>query len=157
MTDYNFIDEQPEQSPELPLPHRLLIDAGKKLGVKSIATGSHSQILQGMAEEHAAYQAYLGKQGHQRWDERSEVLRKLMPECSEFKEVCAQSWDWNSMEEAAPEMYNSWRQSPGHWSAVNGRCDFWAYAMSFNGNQNLWYATGLFAILRSTNHKTGNK
>lgn len=147
MTDYNFIDG-PADQPELALPHRLLIEAGKKLGVKSIETGQFSDTLQVFAADHALYQAQVGKQGHQLWDSRVKAIASQMPECSEFKEVCAQSWDWNTMEEAAPEMFNSWRQSPGHWSAVNGRCSFYGYAMALNQKQNVWYATGLFATLR---------
>lgn len=147
MTDYNFIDP-PAPEPNPLDPNRLLIDAGRAIGVRSILSGTQHDILQVLASTHAGYQAQVGKQGHQGWDSRYKTLAYAMPECSEFKEVCAQSWDWNTMQEAAPEMFNSWRQSPGHWSAVNGRCSFWAYAMSLNEKQNIWYACGIFANLR---------
>lgn len=144
MTDYNFVDPP---TPDPTDPNHLLIAAGRAIGVRSLL-GTQHEILQAMASDHARYQASVGKQGHQGWSRRYKQLADLMPECSEFKEVCAESWDWNTMEEAAPEMYKSWRQSPGHWSAVNGACDFYGYAMALNEKQNVWYACGIFANLR---------
>jgi hypothetical protein len=49
------------------------------------------------------------------------------------------------MNDAAREMYRSWRLSSGHWSAVNGRCDYYGYAMR-RGANGTWYACGIFGI-----------
>ena len=38
-------------------------------------------------------------------------------------------WPGQNVNDAAYEMYNSWRKSPGHWSAVNGPCRYYGYAM----------------------------
>jgi uncharacterized protein YkwD len=125
----------------------LLVTAGRRRGVLTLATGKQNMILQSAAQAHARYQAEHRKQGHQHWNTRVTWLRRKMPDCSEHREVCAESWPENIISEAAAEMYKSWRQSPGHWSAVNGRCDFWGYAMAF-GSNGVWYACGIFADLR---------
>jgi hypothetical protein len=139
-TDYDFLP------PTEPTDADMVIAAGRRINVLSLATGKQHPILQAAAEAHARYQAERCEQGHQHWDDRVKELYRLMPECHEFAEVCAESWPENNREEAAGEMYNSWRQSPGHWSAVNGRCDFWGYAMAI-GSNGVWYATGQFGHL----------
>lgn len=126
----------------------LLVNAGRRRGVLSLTTGKQNMILQKAAQAQARYQAKHQTQGHQNWStSRFEQLRKQLPECKPPCEVCAESWPWNNMHEAADEMYRSWKQSPGHWAAVNGRCDYWGYAMVL-GSNGIWYATGIFASLR---------
>lgn len=152
--DYNFLPPRNEpQKPTTPgtvlaVENQLLVAAGLKISVKSLKTGKIHSVLQKAAQFHADYQARRGVQGHQNWNSRVKDLYKDVPECGEFKECCAESWDWNTREQAAPEMFNSWRQSPGHWSAINGRCDFWGYAMALNKKQNIWYACAIFGLLR---------
>jgi uncharacterized protein YkwD len=121
-----------------------LVAEGRRLGVKSLATGQQNMTLQATAQTHARYQARHKTQGHQHWDDRVRHLRRQMPACSEFREVCNESWPGQSISQAAAEMYRSWKLSPGHWSAVDGRCDFWGYAM-VRGSNGIWYATGIFA------------
>jgi hypothetical protein len=41
-------------------------------------------------------------------------------------------------------MYRSWKLSAGHWSAVNGSCRYYGYAMCL-GSNGVWYACGIFA------------
>lgn len=146
MTDYNFLEpSSPQHGRQSDL---LLISAGASLGVLSIISGKQHPTLQAAAEEHADFQAELGLQGHHYWGRRVQELSDALPECEGFKEICAGSWPWNTVEEAAIEMFNSWRQSDGHWQAANGPCDFYGYAMSFNSKKNIWYATGILADLR---------
>ena len=45
---------------------------------------------------------------------------------------------------ATYEMYRSWKLSAGHWSAVNGHCRYYGYAMRL-GSNGVWYACGIFA------------
>lgn len=151
--DYDFLADP---SPKLANPHRLLIEAGLSLDVRSLTTGANNPILQQAAELHAAYQANLGRQGHFEWQRRSDQLSELLPNCNEFKEVCAESWDWNTLEQAAPEMFNSWKQSPGHWSAIQSTCSFYGAAMALNERQNVWYACMIFANLRSNEGNPAN-
>lgn len=151
MSDYDFLPP-PDQlniqpDPEAGDPNGLLIAAGQRLGVLSLATGKQHPVLQAKAQEHAQYQADHQQQGHQLWDQRYPELYRLIPDCGEFQEVCAESWPEDTKSEAAEEMYNSWRQSPGHWGTVNGRCDFWGYAM-VKGQNGIWYACGQFGTLR---------
>lgn len=150
MTDYNFIDKQPEpeKQPAIAKEHQALIDEGKRLRVKSLMTGVMHPVLQAAAEEHAQYQARLGVQGHQRWQTRVQQLFKLMPDSYEFREVANESWPDQDLGDAAEEMYDSWRQSPGHWGAVNGECSFYGYAMAYNERNKTWYAAGIFADKR---------
>ena len=71
-------------------------------------------------------------------------LRRQMPDCHTFKEVANESWPGQDMDAAAYEMYRSWRLSAGHWSAVNGRCRYYGYAMR-RGSNGIWYACAIFA------------
>jgi hypothetical protein len=128
-------------------PNQTLIRVGLELGVRSIATGQQHSTLQKAAEDHAAYQARIQLQGHHGWESRVADLYRLMPNCNEFAEVVNESWPGQDTESAAHEMYRSWRLSPGHWSAVNGKCDYWGYAM-VRGKNGVWYACGIFGYKR---------
>ena len=119
-----------------------LIEAGRRWGVLSLRTGQQHPELQAAAEAHAAYQARVGVQGHQGFDRRYQQLRHVG---RNVREVANESWPGQSEADAAEEMYDSWRQSSGHWSAVNGRCRFWGYAMAYRPRNRTWYACGLFA------------
>jgi len=124
-------------------PNALLIDEGKRLAVNSLRTGQQHPILQAMAERHAAYQARVGVQGHQLWDDRQAELERTAPECRLTVEVAAESNAGQGTNAAAAEMYQSWRQSPGHWAAVNGACNQWGYAMAYSPTTRKWYAAGV--------------
>jgi hypothetical protein len=113
--------------------------------VKSILTGTVHPVLQAEAEAHAAYQAKIHRQGHFWWGEiRYPRIRQQIPECSTFAEVANESWPGQDQTDAANEMYKSWKHSPGHWSAVNGSCRYYGYAMVLSDN-GIWYACGIFA------------
>ena len=128
-------------------PNDTLVKAGRDIGVRSLATGRQHPVLQRAAEEHAAFQARVGVQGHQGWESRVSLLRRQLPNCCEFREVANESWPGQDVNAAAKEMYHSWRQSAGHWSAVNGRCSYYGYAM-VRGQNGIWYACGIFADIR---------
>ena len=121
-----------------------LIAEGRNWRVQSIATGQLHPTLQRAAERHAAYQAQVHVQGHQGWEQRVADLRRQMPDCHTFKEVANESWPGQDMNAAAYEMYRSWRLSAGHWSAVNGNCRYYGYAMRL-GSNGVWYACAIFA------------
>lgn len=125
-------------------PNSLLISEGRRWGVQSLATGQQHPVLQQMAQRHADYQASAGVQGHQFWDQRMQELERAVPSCRHFVEVAAESWGGEGALGAAAEMFNSWRQSPGHWAAVNGPSSLWGYAMSYCRRNQTWYAAGVF-------------
>jgi hypothetical protein len=125
-------------------PDSLLVAAGLKLGVACLQS-ANLLPLQMMAQQHAEYQAIKATQGHQLWDERVKDLYVALPKYGEFTEVCAESWPDQTIEDAAAEMYNSWRQSPGHWSAVTGANAGWGAAMAFCARRRVWYACAVFA------------
>jgi len=135
-------------SNHLQLEHEFLVAAGRRISVKSLLTGKPHPVLQAMAAKHALYQAKQGIQGHQLWDARVKTLFRDMPHCTDFAEVANESWPNDSPEKAADEMYHSWKQSPGHWAAVDGKCAFYGYAMCYNAGKRVWYACGVFAQTR---------
>jgi uncharacterized protein YkwD len=113
-------------------------------GVQSIRTGQPSPILQRKATEHAEYMARVQSMGHQGWSQRVYRLSREMPGY-QFQEVVAVSSERDE-KEAAREIFRAWRSSRPHWSAVNGKCDFYWYAMAYNNGA--WYATAIFATRR---------
>lgn len=125
-----------------------LIEAGRKWGVRSIATGQQDPILQAAAEAHAAYQARVGVQGHQQWDRRRGQLMRMCPQYRGIEECANESWPGQNEPAAANEMFNSWRKSAGHWGYVNGACDGWGYAMAYSPRKRTWYAAALFGRRR---------
>jgi hypothetical protein len=120
-----------------------------RVGVRSILSGTQDETLQAMAERHADYQARVGRQGHQNWNRRFQELVRALPGYTNIQEIAAESWpDKSGEDEAAWEMFNSWRQSPGHWSVANGECAIWGYAMAFCQRKTTWYAAGCCADRR---------
>lgn len=126
----------------------LLIERGRQLNVQSLRAGRQHPALQAMAQRHADYQARVGVQGHQGWNSRVQELYRDVPECGAFSEVANESWPGQNANFAAREMYKSWRQSPGHWSAVNGAHAHWGYAMAYSERKRTWYAAGVFGDAR---------
>jgi hypothetical protein len=107
------------------------------------------QILTVAAVAQADFQARVGQIGHQNWDRRSNILFDALPEFTNFREVCAVSWAWETEAvQGAESIFKAWEQSSGHWRWVNGRCSIWGYGMAFNAKQNLWYGTGIFGDRR---------
>jgi hypothetical protein len=126
-------------------PADSLVEKGRELRVRSIMTGQPHPVLQAEAEAQAAYQAKIHRQGHFWWDKiRYPRIRPQIPECSTFSEVVNESWPGQDQEAAADEMYRSWKKSAGHWSAVDGPCRYYGYAMVLSDN-GVWYACGIFA------------
>lgn len=124
-------------------PNQILLDMGRQWTVQSVRTGKPHSTLQKAAEAHAAYQARVQTQGHQDWETRVIDLQRKMPGYV-FTEVANESWPGQDVKAAANEMYRSWRLSSGHWAAVNGRCNYYGYAMC-RGANDTWYACGIFA------------
>lgn len=109
-------------------------------------TGELSQYLLDQAERHSQHQADIQVQGHHNWDQRFHQISSGLSRGGSFiaKEVVAESWGWEeSMVDAAIECVHSWRQSPGHWSAVRAPHHFFGYDMK-RGANGKWYGTGLF-------------
>jgi hypothetical protein len=126
-------------------PNEQLVAVGRALTVRSIMTGKPHPVLQAEAEAQAAYQAKIHRQGHFWWDEiRYPRMRPQIPECHTFSEVVNESWPKQDQVAAAKEMYKSWKKSKGHWSAVDGSCRYYGYAMVLSDN-GVWYACGIFA------------
>ncbi len=125
-------------------PADSLVETGQLLKVRSIMTGQQHLVLQTEAEAQAAHQAKIHRQGHFWWELRYARMRPQIPECHEFAEVVNESWPGQDEQAAAGEMYRSWKTSPGHWSAVDGPCVYWGYAMVLSDN-GVWYSCAIFA------------
>ena len=108
------------------------------------AAGEYSPILAHEAEDHARHQARIAIQGHHNWNTRFHSINARLPSGLLAQEVCAQSWPGQNLLEAAVECVHSWRQSPGHWSAVSSRQALFSYDMQ-RGANGVWYAAGIFA------------
>jgi hypothetical protein len=107
-------------------------------------TGQFASLLAQESEGHSQYQADIRVQGHHRWESRFHRINARLPAGMLAQEVCAESWPGQGLFEAAIECVRSWRQSPGHWSAVRARQSFFGYDMK-RGRNGVWYATGIFA------------
>jgi hypothetical protein len=94
------------------------------------------------AEEHAQYQADVRVQGHQFWDSRFRRILSRLPGGGAPREVCAESWGYENLVDAAIECVRCWRCSSGHWSAVRAQSRFFGYDMK-RGANGKWYATGI--------------
>jgi hypothetical protein len=134
-------------APGLPADDRLMLDAARVNNVGTYRSGSFHPIVQAAARFHAQCMADNCCQGHQRFDQRSEWLRQHIPDGAEFREVAAESWNWQSQAESAPEMFHCWRQSPGHWKNCNEPCDFYGYSMA-KGRNGIYYGCGIFGKRR---------
>lgn len=83
------------------------------------------------AQNHSSVQASMNYQHHN------------LPMGIANKEIVAESWPWNhNVVDAALDIVDSWRQSPGHWGAACAACRFFGYDMKSNGHK--WFATGVF-------------
>lgn len=109
----------------------------------SALTG-YSPLLAKETEKHADHQASITLQGHHNWERRFHEINAQLPRGLLAQEVCAESWPGQNLMAAATECVHSWRQSPGHWSAVSGQQSLFAYDMK-RGRNGVWYATGIFA------------
>jgi hypothetical protein len=124
-------------------PSRLLIEAGRKIGVLSITQALPHSLLMALALKHAVYQADVRKQGHQGFDQRAADVMRQWPG-AEVSEIANESWPKAGVESAAAEAYDSWRQSAGHWKACNSPHTYFGYGMAL-GSNGTWYSCGLFA------------
>lgn len=99
------------------------------------------------SESHSAHQAAITYQGHHQWESRFHRISGRLPSGYSAQEVCAESWPGKCLMTAAIDCVDSWRQSPGHWSAVHNRHAYFGYDMK-RGRNGIWYATGIFSVRR---------
>jgi hypothetical protein len=106
--------------------------------------GQLSSVLSSEAQQHSSHQASILLQGHHAWDSRFHRINSRLPSNLTAQEVVAESWPNKDLVDACIDCVDSWRQSPGHWSAVSGRHRMFGYDIK-RGRNGIWYATGLFA------------
>jgi hypothetical protein len=101
------------------------------------------RALADAAKKHSEYQARIQVQGHQRWEIRYRQVR-LRASADEASEVVAESWPNENLIDSCIDCVASWRHSPGHWRAVQGRHRLFGYDIR-RGRNGIWYGTGIFA------------
>ena len=105
--------------------------------------GEWCSVLHEEATSHSDYQANIRVQGHHNWGSRFQRILGRLPAGLLAQEVVAESWPHEGVVDAAVDCVDSWRQSPGHWSAVRASQPRFGYDMR-RGANGIWYATGLF-------------
>jgi hypothetical protein len=134
--------------PEGTLTQRTLIFAVRTHPEAPRSTkGKLMSFLAQEAENHSSHQARIRVQGHHNWESRFHRITGRLPGGLRAQEVCAESWPHQGLLEAAIDCVHSWRQSPGHWSAVSSDQEAYGYDMK-RGSNGIWYATGIFGNLR---------
>ena len=112
------------------------------------AWGEKDPVLSEEAASHSRYQAQIGVQGHHQWDSRFQrILGRLFGRRlrrSAPVEVVAESWPNQDLVDSCVDCVHSWRQSPGHWSAVQSQQASYGYDIR-RGSNGIWYATGIFS------------
>lgn len=107
--------------------------------------GEKNPVLIDEAKSHSRYQAAIRVQGHHRWDTRFQrIIGRLFGRRRAPVEVVAESWPSQDLMDSCVDCVASWRQSPGHWSAVRARQASYGYDIR-KGQNGIWYATGIFA------------
>ena len=116
----------------------------------STTSGDLNPVLADEANKQSNYQAAINVQGHHNWDSRfGRILSRLLSlggrRPTEYPvEVVAESWPGQDLMDSCVDCVASWRQSPGHWSAVQARQASYGYDIR-QGSNGIWYATGIFA------------
>jgi hypothetical protein len=105
--------------------------------------GKFNNVLAEEAKLQSDYQATILTQGHQNWENRFHRINARLPGGATAQEVVAESWPNESLVDACVDCVDSWRQSPGHWSAVRSRQAHFGFDIK-RGRNGIWYATGIF-------------
>lgn len=109
----------------------------------SSTKGEKDPVLMAEAHSHSKYQAQIQVQGHHHWDNRFQRIQSRLKGGLAPTEVVAESWPNQTLVDSAVDCVHSWRQSPGHWSAVHAAHPRYGYDMRL-GSNGIWYATGIF-------------
>jgi hypothetical protein len=105
--------------------------------------GNFNNVLAEEAKSHSDYQANILNQGHHNWENRFQRINARLPGGATAQEVVAESWPNESLVDACVDCVDSWRQSPGHWSALRSRHPHFGFDIK-RGRNGIWYATGIF-------------
>jgi hypothetical protein len=153
-----YYDFRPEHLPvALTLPAGSLSQRSMVYAVRvhperpaSTASGELHPVLADEANKQSNYQAAINLQGHHQWESRfGRIMSRLLgfggrQPTSYPVEVVAESWPGEDLMDSCVDCVASWRQSPGHWSAVQARQASYGYDIH-QGSNGIYYATGIFA------------
>lgn len=117
-----------------------LIDAGKVYPGAHICESEPNDMLMKIAQEHSDYQASIGVQGHQHFDQRYSQLQLQVGDYK-YAEICAESWPEQkdaTPEELGHEAFKCWEASSGHWSVASVKHRFFGAGVA-QGNNGIWY------------------
>ncbi len=129
--------------PEGTLTQRMLTFAVRLHPERPASTHSRSdERLMIACESHSQHQASIQSQGHHNWETRFQEIYQTVGGQAPV-EVCAESWPGENLLHSCFSCVYAWRQSPGHWGAVNARQPAFGYDIK-QGANGIWYATGIF-------------
>lgn len=116
-----------------------LIKAGTIYPGVHVVESQQHPLLMTLATKHATYMARVGRQGHQDWDSRFNIIRQELNLTG--TEIAAESWDRQAhdpLNEIGKEMYHSWGHSPGHWRVAAATHKYFGGDMK-QGRNGIWY------------------
>jgi hypothetical protein len=145
---------RPEHLPVLlTLPHGTLTQRTMIFAVRihpeapASTWGQQHPVLTAEADSHSRHQAEIAVQGHHNWETRYQRITSRLPGGVSAVEVVAESWPDQGLVDSCVDCVDSWRQSPGHWSAVRERHPLFGFDIR-RGRNGIWYATGIFGRRR---------
>jgi hypothetical protein len=122
-----------------------LISTASGYSAVLLTASPQSDYLMQSAQQQAEYQARVCEQGHQNWDERKYAIEQSFSGQVDVEEICAESWPLEYQDDKTPVgigrgMWDSWRQSPGHWAVCTAAHKHVGYGIA-QGRNGVWYAT----------------
>lgn len=137
--------ETPKEDPskeetELPLPDSFL-EAAEQFPGAAVHRSTAHPLLMSLAKRQADYQASVGVQGHQNFEQRMAEIQSTLGITP--TEICAESWPWmtnDSQKNLWLDAFKAWSQSPGHWSVASKQFQYYG-AANARGRNGIWYST----------------
>jgi len=133
---------KPEPKPEDKLTdtQKAMIEAGKVYPGVEVCKSELQPLLMELCTKHAEFMAKRCYQDHANFQARWNQIHDELGLSA--TEIVAESWERQAndpLDEVAKEMYNSWRQSPGHWRVASQQSKIYGADMK-QGKNGVWYA-----------------
>ena len=135
-------EPEPDPEPELSPSAQGLFDGGERFKGANVQKSEPHPDVMAAAKSYCEYEAKRDAQlGHKDFSRRMRELGQKVPGMA-WAEITAQSWNWQTnepMDVLGYGMFESWRQSSGHWRVARAKHTYWGghMAMSASGT---WYA-----------------
>jgi len=147
-------DPEPDPDDKLSPSAQGLYDGGERFRGANVQKSEPHPDVMAAAKEYCEYEAKRDRQlGHANFSRRMRELGEKVPGMY-WAEITAQSWNWQTeepMDVIGYGMFESWRQSSGHWRVARAKHTVWGghMAMSSSGT---WYACIITGDANKTAH-----